>query len=396
METINYFSNNGGPLYVCLLDLTKAFDHVKHSILFRKLSDKIPPLFLRLIIISYLNQSCCVRWEGAISSSFTVSNGVRQGAVASPKYFNVYSENLFSALKDAGLGCYIDSFFYGVIGYADDFALLSPSRDGLQRMINICDKYFSELGIKISVNVNPVKSKTKCLSFNVTSVPAKLSLYDMELPWVDSHIHLGHVIPSDENTKHDVLRRKGEFISKVHSLRQEVGTQCPDVFMFLVQSYLSSMYGSNLWDIYGVWTNKMFIAWNSLIRTEFNLPFATHRYILFNISKITHIRVSLIKRFVKFYQKLESCHLPEVRFLFHKQRFDCRSVFGRNCYNLQKEFKECNIANIDISQFKKPYLMLDENTWRLPFLEDLLHLRDANSDIPIDHLQAMIDYVCCQ
>ena len=34
LETINYFSSRGGPIYVCLLDLTKAFDHVKHSILF--------------------------------------------------------------------------------------------------------------------------------------------------------------------------------------------------------------------------------------------------------------------------------------------------------------------------------------------------------------------------
>ena len=180
-------------MYVCLLDLTKAFDLVKHNTLFLKLCDKLPPLFLRLIIISYICQSCCIaiRWNNVESNYFNVSNGVRQGAVASPKYFNVYTDELFSLIKDAGLGCYIDSFYYGVLGYADDFALLSPSRDGLQQMVNICQTYFTSLGIKISVNVNLAKSKTKYLAFNVTSTPKMLSLYNMSLPWVPSHIHLG-------------------------------------------------------------------------------------------------------------------------------------------------------------------------------------------------------------
>ena len=152
LETINHFTSRGGPMFVCLLDLSKAFDHVKHSILFKKLGNKVPPVFLRLIIISYLCQSCYVRWDGVESSCFTVTNGLRQGAVASPKYFNVYTDILFSVIKEAGLGCNIDNFFYGLLGYADDFALLSPTRDGLQRMLTICEKFFDDLGIRISVN----------------------------------------------------------------------------------------------------------------------------------------------------------------------------------------------------------------------------------------------------
>ena len=34
-ETISYFRSRGGPVYLCLLDLTKAFDRVKLSTLFR-------------------------------------------------------------------------------------------------------------------------------------------------------------------------------------------------------------------------------------------------------------------------------------------------------------------------------------------------------------------------
>ena len=102
IECINYFTNRGGPIYSCLLDLTKAFDHVRHSLLFKKLRGKIPDIFLRLIIVSYMSQSCCVRFNNVDSDSFSVVNGVRQGAVASPVYFNVYLDDLFTLMKSSG------------------------------------------------------------------------------------------------------------------------------------------------------------------------------------------------------------------------------------------------------------------------------------------------------
>ena len=72
--------------------------------------------------------------------------------------------------------------------------------------------------------------------------------------------------------------RRGEFISKVHVLRQELGDQHPEVFMKLVQLYLTSMYGSNLWNLFGDAAGKLYSAWNMLLKNTFGLPFATHRY----------------------------------------------------------------------------------------------------------------------
>ena len=53
-EVTNYFSNRGSPVYVCLLDMTKAFDNIKLNILFVKLRTKLPPVYLRLIIYIYI------------------------------------------------------------------------------------------------------------------------------------------------------------------------------------------------------------------------------------------------------------------------------------------------------------------------------------------------------
>ena len=78
-ETINYFTNRGSPIFLCLLDLTKAFDFVKLSTLFEKLSKKIPAILIRFLMASYTQQECFVTWDGHHSSTFSISNGVRQG-----------------------------------------------------------------------------------------------------------------------------------------------------------------------------------------------------------------------------------------------------------------------------------------------------------------------------
>ena len=84
-----------------------------------------------------------------------------------------------------------------------------------------------------------------------------------------------------------------KFISNVHELRQEVGDQHPEVFMRLVNLYLTCMYGLNLWNIFSDIANKLYSAWNMLIKNTFELPHAPHSYILYNISNITHLKIAL-------------------------------------------------------------------------------------------------------
>ena len=45
------------------------------------------------------------QWGSSISSSFRVSNGVRQGGVLSPYLFNVYVDDLSQTLNRCRTGC---------------------------------------------------------------------------------------------------------------------------------------------------------------------------------------------------------------------------------------------------------------------------------------------------
>ena len=291
----------------------------------------------------------------------------------------------------------IDSFYYGFLGYADDCALLSPSRYTLQHMLNICEKYFKEHGIKISTNIITEKSKTKCLAFNISTEPVNINLYDTPLPWVQSYKHLGHEIHSDGSMSHDLLQRRGEFISKVHALRQELGNQNPNVFMSLVFIYLSSMYGSNLWDLYSTAADKLYATWNMLIKTTYNLPYATHRYISQNMFSQPHIRICLLKRFVKFYGKLKISSKPQVVHLFNKQKSDFRSIFGRNCRKLCEEMEVARIEEVSVKNISMPIKIDARDSWRLPFLKELLLLREENCNDGLSQMeiQSIINYICC-
>ena len=54
VECIDYFKRNGSDVYTCCMDMSKAFDLVRHSVLFRKLLHAgIPPIFLRWLLFIY-------------------------------------------------------------------------------------------------------------------------------------------------------------------------------------------------------------------------------------------------------------------------------------------------------------------------------------------------------
>ena len=85
-----------------------------------------------------------------MSDTFTIPLGIKQGGISSPKFFSVYVDDLIILLRKSGFGCYLIRMFVGCILFADDMALIAPSRTALQKMVDICVAF----------------CKTHCLRFN--------------------------------------------------------------------------------------------------------------------------------------------------------------------------------------------------------------------------------------
>ena len=115
---IDHFNRNGSPVFSAAMDMSKAFDMVEWVALFERLLERnVHGILLRLMLHIYENQSCSVKWAGEWSSSFTVSNGVRQGAVSSAILFAIYIDDLLIILKNSRLGCYFPQRAERAVGY---------------------------------------------------------------------------------------------------------------------------------------------------------------------------------------------------------------------------------------------------------------------------------------
>ena len=141
-DVARYYMNNGGKVYTCLLDLSKAFDRLRLDHLFTLLYERgLPAIIIRLLMDSYRRQVIQARWQGHSSDYFSVSNGVKQGGVASPVMFTLYVDVLLQQLEEAGVGCFVGHYFYGSICYADDVTLLAPTPKALQLMLKTCENF---------------------------------------------------------------------------------------------------------------------------------------------------------------------------------------------------------------------------------------------------------------
>ena len=129
-----------------------------------------------------------------------MKNGVKQGAVLSALLFCVYVDALFKILRKKRTGCWINSNYIGILGYADDIFLLSPTRDGIQEMVKTCNDFATQHDLTFSTNSDYRKCKTKCLAFlKNTRNLRNIQLGKIELPWVQSTKHLGNKIMTTSN-----------------------------------------------------------------------------------------------------------------------------------------------------------------------------------------------------
>ena len=90
---------------------------VKHLInywlRFDKLIKKNVPFFIiKLMCFWYTHQQMFVRWCNAISTHFTVANGVKQGGVIAHILFNIYMDKLSIALNSSGIVGHLQEMFF--------------------------------------------------------------------------------------------------------------------------------------------------------------------------------------------------------------------------------------------------------------------------------------------
>ena len=326
---------------------------------------------------------------------------MKQGAVLRAILYCVYCNGLFLLLKKKKIGCWINTEFVGMVGYADDNFLLSPSQDGLQEMLKTCDEYASQHNLKFSTNPDPKKSKTKCLSFLLKERDlAKMKLCNDDLPWVESGKHLGNKVENRINgLKKDILEKRARYIGKNNEIIQEFYFAHPKTKLELNTIYNSHYTGSNLWDLFSREFDMICNTYSLSIKLMYNLPRSTHNYIIEPITESQHVKFIMMKRFVKFTEKIRQSNKVALRSLYRAIRKNTLSVTGSNLRNIMILTGRASIDSLlpsDLDNIAFSPVPANEE-YRISFLRELIDLKNGDCVVPgftVDEYNEIICHLC--
>ena len=83
--------------------------------------------------------------------------------------------------------------------------------------------------------------------------------------------------------------------------------------------------------------------------------------------------------------------------MFEIQQYDYRSSFGNNCKLLCNENNVARMEDINIENISMPIKLEERDSWRIPFLKELLSLRSGYGEVGIskNEMQDIINHLCC-
>ena len=384
------------------MDMSKAFDLVRHGLLFRKLLEAgIPPIILRLLLFIYVNQFANVKWNNSVSEIFSLSNGVRQGGVISAILYCFYGNILFSSLRKSGYGCWINSVYTGIYGYSDDNFLLAPSHYALQKMLETCERFAASHGLLFSTDADPSKCKTKCIAFTRKPTILKdIRLCGNVLPWVDSFKHLGNSISNSTClTDLDITTKRAQYISKCLELDQEFYFATGRTKYKLNSIYNFHFTGSPLWDLFGKSALSLEASYNRSVKNMFNLPVETHRSLIEPITSKPHLRTTLMSRFLSFINHVSNSQKIVPKMLLNLVAKDTRSTTGSNLRKILLLTNKCSISEL----MKKDVYALtyhplnEEDIWRANLVSELIDEQEGILEVQefsIEELTDIIQFLC--
>ena len=141
---------------------------------------------------------------GACKSDFyQATNGVKQGSIILPILSTVYIDELIARLQASGLGCNIGRSYIGVLAFADELTLLSPS-------VNACEEYAKEYDIAFNCK------KTVGIQFGNRLNNCVIKLNGNEIKWQRSVKHLGNIIDQKLSDVEDCRFKKSILIGNVN------------------------------------------------------------------------------------------------------------------------------------------------------------------------------------
>ena len=379
---------------VALLDASKAFDRVQYVKLFNLLIKRgLCPIIVRFLALMYTNQFLRVDWNECISDKFVSTNGVKQGAILSPILFCIYFDELIIRLKKSGYGCYIGDMCYGTLAYADDICLLSPSRKAMSALLDICEQFSKDYDVLF----NSAKSQLVLYDYGDMFKNVKPLFFNgIQLNIQYNAVHLGHSIGKDCNNTM-VNTAVKDLVWRTNNLFSRFSFCSSNFRSDLFRTYCNSYYDCPLWCLNSKGIQRFYISWRQCVRKVWKVPRRTHCTILKHLYGSEDVQVTLLRRFLGFYNNIVKSNNSYVRMCAELSKTSQSNVALNRRYCLAK----LNVYEQDITTKYKQLLNIHAECDKQCFnigntTRELCLMRDGilRNDFTTDEINALINDLC--
>ena len=211
------------PLYMCFVDLQKAYDSVDRTLLWKILARYgVPAKMISVIRQFHDGMRACVRLDdGECSEWFDVLQGLRQGCVLAPLLFNIFFtavltvaeqwfrkdadvvNNLVQIRQENDAGTAIVDLW--AMLYADDAGVASRSPECLAKMMTVIVQVCHKFGLTVSEK----KTETMCLRTPrvQTTVNVKVEAAGQKYKQTDRFVYLGAVVTENADMNAEIRNR---------------------------------------------------------------------------------------------------------------------------------------------------------------------------------------------
>ena len=329
-ESISDHVEKGGKIFSCFLDIEKCFDHIWWNGLFYKMYHMgfINKVWY-LLREWFANSQCSVLVNGKISDAFYISRSIKQGGMMSMLNFCIYLYDIhkFVDIGNYGLKCH--DIYVGSPALADDVMLMSPTKHGLDKMMDRALKYSKMWRFRFS------SRKSKCMVFGESKImnsrnSQKRTFYmgTNNIEEVSHYCHVGITLCSFLSSKQRTISMCSKG-SKILSAMTGIGVKRnglnPIIGTFLWNKIClpSILHGSELWnDLSKIEMIQLERAQCRALKITQGLPLRTHNYIVRGMVNQMSVMSIIECKKLAFLQKVISMSPG----FLHKQ------LFIRRCY----------------------------------------------------------------
>ena len=238
-------------VFAAFIDLRKAFDMIwREGLLYKLFNHKFPAGILKIIHSMYQDPCCSLKFKQGLSRNFISKCGVKQGDVLSPILFNLYIDDLITNLnKEQTEPVEIGDTSVSCLLYADDIILLSSTQGGLQKSLDVLEKFCTSWKLE----VNEQKSKVIVFNSNGKSYLNRFKFKNNIIETVKSYCYLGVTLKytGNLNSSSKILMEKGR--KAWFKIKKYIGLNNSCIFLEKLFDTLINpiiLYGCEVWGAY--------------------------------------------------------------------------------------------------------------------------------------------------